>query len=932
MKSPGEYLLVVRDSGNRAVPPVACRVNVAGVGDAEFPVKDEESIGVTCERGSDVSDPRSFYSPDETAVLSLQSSFAGMAWVTVESESVNDSFLVPVPGNSGRLEIPINKEYAPNAWVGVYLLHPGGSEGLPAERFGACRINIRRPDLELKVTPVLASKQVCPKETVSGEIVVTCDDRPVGDADLTVYAVDEAVLDAGGWHEPGLRQAMYPERDWRVSTYHGLEKLVSGVDPASLHQKGFIIGAAGREYSKGADLTGGIKDLRTNFPPLAFWKTHLKTGRDGKVRFSFPAPDGLTQYRVIALAQTKKSQFGTGSDKVEISKPVQIEPSLPRFLRVGDEVELRAVVRQKTADTLPVSVRCETALKLDGGSAQTQSVRRGIPAVFRFRATVGEIASAAVRFQTDAGSGDAVEIALPVHPPTLLRKEAVFGKLNEMKIPGEWTNAAGTVDAILSESPWLPKLTGLPLLLEYPHGCFEQITSRILGYTVLRNLLDYLPEPAARQKEYRKRIEAGLARMSGNLIGIGFLPYWPGGKPSAIPTVAGYWAVRNAAACGIEVPARLAGPLEAATGAIARGDKNAPVDSYARAFALMVLSENGDAKSLSPILRELYLRREKTDEESRSLLAIAMHRLGVLPKEQQQLLLEIDRLPAEHGFDPDTFSSTTRTEAIRALAFAVVDPGGTSGKTRVELARRIDELLDSSQSLSTQENFWLLFAFKAMHSSALGAPVNFKNASPGPDAISPNKASALWSNFDIRRISEFAVRTSHNEALTCLMSAQFRSDATATDRNDRGFRVERVVKNLTDPSRTGSAESPFRLGDQVLITYRLVSPKLHHFVALEDELPAGLETVNPSIASIARTYSVPREKEARQLDLSYSELRDRETCLYFDRVEPGLGTYSVLARATCAGQFRWPATQVFPMYDVRYSGLSPSSLCCVKGE
>jgi uncharacterized protein YfaS (alpha-2-macroglobulin family) len=93
-----------------------------------------------------------------------------------------------------------------------------------------------------------------------------------------------------------------------------------------------------------------------------------------------------------------------------------------------------------------------------------------------------------------------------------------------------------------------------------------------------------------------------------------------------------------------------------------------------------------------------------------------------------------------------------------------------------------------------------------------------------------------------------------------------------------------------------------------------------------------LETLNPNVPSISRTYSVPAQKGERGLALSYAEMRDHETCLYFDQVEPGLGSYSVLARATCAGVFHWPATQVVPMYDSRFSGLSPSSICHVVAE
>jgi len=934
VKKPGEYLVALRHTENKDVPVVSMRVYVSGAGDAEFPLRDEESIGVTCDKeGEDKG-----YAPGETAVLSVQAPFAGVAWVSVEAEDILETFIVPLNGNSGRIEVPIKKEYGPNAWATVYLLRPGGADKLPAERFGSVELAVKRPDLNLKVEPVFSAKQVQPKDKVSGEIMVSCEGKPVADADLTVYAVDEAVLDAGDWHEPPLCRTMYPQRQWAVESYHGLERLSSNVETASLHQKGFIIG----DMFKGGPQMN-VKDLRTDFPPLAYWETHLRSDRHGKVPFSFKAPDGLTKYRVITLAQTKQSQFGTGSDWVEVSKPVQIEPSLPRFLRVGDEVELRAIVRQRIADEMPVTVRCTTGLTLEGKNTQTQKVKRGLPTVYRFRATVGELTNVPIRLETLEVStgllgskqpGDAVEISLPVHPPTLLRKESLFAPLAQVQkeIPKDWTQASGSVDVTLSTSPWLPKLTGLPLLLEYPHGCFEQITSRVLGYTVLGKFLAFLPQPAGREEAYRKRIEDGIGRMNTALTTGGFLPYWPGGQPSALPTVSGYWAVSQAASLGIPVPSRLKEKLAGATTAIALGQKDASFSWCIRAYALMVLADGGSAKVLGPPIRELYERREGLDEDGRALLAIAMHRLSIMPQEKEQLLREIDRPLKERAFDPNTFSSTTRAEAIRALAFATTDPNGKSGKARETLRQRIDELLDGSQSLSTQENFWLLLAFKALHEQVQGPSVKFSASKPTPAAISRNGSSALWNNVDLRHIQEFAIRMEGSESLHCLMQAQYRSDSPVTNRNDRGFRVERVVKNLTDNSRVGTAEAPFRLGDQILVTYRVISPKLHHYVALEDELPAALETVNPSIASIARTYPVPQEKDARQLSLSYSELRDRITCLYFDRVEPGVGTYSVLARATCAGTFRWPATQVAPMYDNRFSGLSPSSVCHVSGE
>ena len=94
------------------------------------------------------------------------------------------------------------------------------------------------------------------------------------------------------------------------------------------------------------------------------------------------------------------------------------------------------------------------------------------------------------------------------------------------------------------------------------------------------------------------------------------------------------------------------------------------------------------------------------------------------------------------------------------------------------------------------------------------------------------------------------------------MKAVYATDEVETDRVDRGFRIERVVRDLTDPKRRGDVETPFKLGDQILITYRVNTRKLQNYVALEDALPAGLETVNPDLAMIGKFFEIPPEARA----------------------------------------------------------------------
>ena len=97
-----------------------------------------------------------------------------------------------------------------------------------------------------------------------------------------------------------------------------------------------------------------------------------------------------------------------------------------------------------------------------------------------------------------------------------------------------------------------------------------------------------------------------------------------------------------------------------------------------------------------------------------------------------------------------------------------------------------------------------------------------------------------------------------------------------------------------------------------------------------DELPAGVETVNPDFKMLAGMYDVPEPRT--WLDLSHVERRDRKTMLYFDQMATGSTSYSVLARVNAGGTFRWPSATVSPMYDLRTSGQSAASEITVAAE
>ena len=659
--------------------------------------------------------------------------------------------------------------------------------------------------------------------------------------------------------------------------------------------------------------------------------------------FEFAAPDNLTTYRIVALGQTKANQFGGNSTQtVKISKPLLIDPALPRFLRDGDDVELRAVVRENFADDDQIVARCVTdaGCKLVNGDSATQSAHRDAPTVFRFKAKIADVDLAPVKIRFEASSksnkemSDAVEITLPVQPPTIVRKESVAGPFNgpqfdaRSKMPESWKHGRGKLNTTISSSPWLPKIAGLPVILEYPHGCFEQISTKLLGYSLLANLLAYLPDLQQRDVEYRAILERGMKQFSDSLLEDGMLPYWPGGTVgNGFVSCQALWAVNESLNSGFEPPAGLQEKLEGAVKKIVKGQVPG-TSRYEKCFALFVLTQSKTDNDFSHETEELYLRRNEGGDEERALLAIAMHRLNIMDREKLQLVREIDAPIKERAFNPATFTSMNRAEAMCAFAFDTIAPAIWTKEKKQHVRARMLVLMDSSASLSTQENLWLLLAFKSM----LGAePTATLNQTQPPGAGSKNGRSAAW--LDRKIDNDLVVKGLNQSAVTFLMQADYSTNEVNTDRVDRGFKVERVVKNLTDPKRFGTPDKPYKLGDQLLVTYRASTRKLQNYVALEDALPSGLEVVNPNLALVGKFFDLPpADPHDRPLDLSYSELRDRATLLYFDTFAPGSGVYSVLARATAVGTFRWPATQIVPMYDSRFSGLSPSSICVVSAE
>jgi uncharacterized protein YfaS (alpha-2-macroglobulin family) len=958
---PGNYVVKVTAPSQPNTPPVSTYAMIDRFG-READAPEEVWVPIESETGLSVKADRERYLSGETATIALETPFTGTADVTVVAlNRILSHEVVAIKSNNQRISIPVLPSFAPNAHVCIHLLKAAGADGIPAERYGGCELHVERAERLLEVSTKLKKETVQPGDDVSGVVHVESNGQPVAGADVLLFGVDNAVLELGKWKIPDFTHRFFPDRGFSLATSIALGQYVRADEGAELSQsqKGFIVGGGGLAGE------GPILPFRKIFKALAFWQPSALTNAAGELPFQFKAPEGLTSYRVVAVVQHGTEQFGTAETRLQLAKSLQIEPMLPEFLRLGDEVLLRAMVRQDYAPSDEIEVNAErlgSALQLSEPAVKRITVKKGEPVPISFRAKVGPGPDHArvllsATSTTQRTLRDAADNTVQVRPAEIELRETVPGSIAQGKtldlataLPQRWQGAAGSCDVFLSGSPYLPKLASLLTMFE-AEGSIEKLSSRILAATLLADTVKFLPLSGEAEKRLRASIEEGVRLFETSKLREDTFrePCWPGSdKPNDFVTVQAAWALLNADRQGFLVNPELKSKAQSTLESMVSGRLEfEAVPPAVRCFALMVIghsyayqprtgSKPGEQRISAPNLTEeaigLFNNRKNLSDEGTAWLALGMHYLQILPKERVMLLAEMARPLKASDFDPVTFGTKKRGEAVRLFALCEMASTNWSNAQRKSVRDVFEKIAESSVLPSTQENLWLLVVFNSLVAADIPPQIDARRFTPKPLASSPNQISVAWLGVPLAKFPEtFPRPLEPNVQASYLLRANYAPPASALPPRSPGFALERSCQNLTNPRRTGRAEAPWKLGDQVLVTYQLNTDRPHNYIEVEDQLPACLETVNRKLPFLAEYFKVPIEAGVNTLPLSNVEERAECTKLYFEKTVPGRNVYFVLERVATAGVFHWPGTQLRPMYDSRFFGFSEATIVhCVE--
>ncbi len=887
------------------------------------------------------------YRPGETAHLVLKAPVAAdtVGLLTMERDAVLDHRLITLGGPNIVVDVPLSSGHAPNVYASLLLVNGRlgkGARGLPTLRMGLVDLRVKTEGKDLQVTVTPDRQEYRPGDEVTATVEVKDAAGAPVHAEVALAAADEGVLSLIDFKTPNPGTAFYAPWGLGTTTATQYERMAQLPEPGT------------ERYATGGDGSGRLGSLRSRFRATAYWNPHVETDAAGRAVVSFKAPDNLTAYRLMAAVADGRDRFGSAEKRFSVRKPLQLLSAMPRFLSVGDEIKAGVLVLNETgaAGEAVVDVVAH-GLALQGPVQRKLQVPPGgrVPVYWTARANgTGE---AKLQFSALLGAErDGLEVKLPVVYPapfetSLLEQGTLEGsKSIELKLPDGVFPGTASLSLSVDPDGLAGMEQGLQELIQYPYGCLEQTTSRLIPLVMVEELSKSLNLPELDGPNLQRFIRAGIAKIGRHQTDEGGFSLWPNGEAESYLTAYGLWGLKVGSAAGHPVDSKrvqagLAYLRKSLLGVPKSGGVHHELGELGgRAFAMYVLALYGkpDAGAATALLE----RKERLPRFGQAFLARALAKslgpsdpavgglvdgLLAAAEERGGRAKVAESKQAELGY---YMSDDVRTTAI------VLDMLLDLRPTHPVIPKLVAELLSRRLQgrygggwYSTQDNLYALVALTRYSKTQTGSAPTVQasigekkllSADLSKGAVRVRHAQIGWS--ELAPAGKPLVLAARGGEAHYSVQVRFQRDVGHQRAESEGLELSR---DFLDP-RTEAPIATAKAGDTVRVRVKIKSPESRYHVAVTDYLPAGLEPVQTKFVTSAQEpgQSAGDGDEDESWWIRHKEVHDDRVDVFADYLE-GDHAFTYLARATTAGRFVVPGTHAEPMYspDV-HATLAPS--------
>ena len=960
----GEFRIVARSSDGSVVG--ASSVYVSNEGSyVAWQVTNNDRITLQADKD--------LYQVGDVARVLVPTPYQGnnLALLTIERGNFLQRKTITLQTNSDVLEIPIDESFAPNAYVSVLVLSPPSADGTSSFKLGYASFKVDPKAFALNVQITPNKTQFQPRDTATYDIRVTDSAGNPVQAEVSVALVDKAVLSLAAPNSGPLLDSFYGLRGLSVRTADTLSVNVDRItrQVAEANNKG---GGGGGEASADANF------VRSNFKDTAYWQAVLNTDAQGMARFSVILPDNLTTWSLDARAVTADTKVGEGTNKVLSTKQLLVRPVTPRFLVVGDEAVLGAVVNNSTDQDLQTDVTLQTAAGvqvLAGNPTQQVLVKANGSARVDWTIKATDAISADLTFTAQSGGlidsaqpglataeGGGIPILRYAAPETVGTTGDVSEpgqKIEVIALPPRLQTGMGQLDLQVDTSLAAASAAGLKALEGNETESTDWVAMRLTANVAYARFLSKtgVGDAATNKANLDSLITQALQRLYADQHGDGGWGWWIGDDSNPTLTAMVVAAMAQAQQLGYTIDTNVlqrAGEfINSKLGAVSTFGTG---DANRQAYITFALTEVGMPNS--GFLGALFENRAKLSHYAKALLAMSLAKLNPEDARLATLLSDIQSAAVtsatgvhwdEATPDYENFYATTRSTSIILEMYTRLDPQNALVPNIVRwlMMARSGTAWESVQDTAwatTALADWMVASGETDTNYAWRVTLNDASVLNG-QASKDNMATPNDLSIQVARLLQNQANTLAFERgagtgrlyYTARLTAYLPVEAVKAE--NRGIVVARKYERA-DCTPTKEAACPAissaKVGENVRVRLTVVAPSRLYYVQLNDPLPAGMEAVDTSLRTSESVGSAgPILNEFGGVNgwgwwwFSHTELRDDHAALFATQLPAGTYEYTYVMRASIAGNFKVMPTTIEQTYAPEVFGRSDGVLFAV---
>jgi hypothetical protein len=634
---------------------------------------------------------------------------------------------------------------------------------------------------------------------------------------------------------------------------------------------------------------------------------------------SFKLPDNLTTWVVAVVAVTPDTDTGQNTAEMLVTKDLIARPFLPNLTRDGDKVVFTGQVHNFTDKSQDVAVTVDYPVAKFEQEKQVQAViEPGGYATYQLPVVVEKTdpgAKFTLYATASSGLADRVIWDLPAKKFGFMQKkgEAFFkpGAMN-LAVPEDTDKLLSQVQVYLAANSLGAVPEAMAYLLEYPYGCVEQTTSRLMP-AIIAKIKPSLMGEFVKDIDVDKNIRRGLELLADQQTREGGWGWWdePGGSPFITAYVVRYLTELTTAGVAVDeqMQARVVQYL-----INLKEDK--PETTIPKYYALGLLAHPDGQKPL-----------EINDSTPSDLLALAVlhnSRLGIKDAQRSGLQLLLSKAKDSGGrtyWEGADYSRFGSVDASTGLALqALVAAGGDR-----DLALKVAGQLQAGK----QKQYWSnsfatvqviqgildLYEKGGEKNPNYGYTVKFNGQVIKTGRVTEALKLIPTVNLDATKLGDLnrieVSQEGEGQLYFTIVSKLWRTSKEVGG-EDSGIKLVRTYESEKGP------EYSIGVGDVVNIHLQVKGMEgedLRHLV-IEDKLPAGLVPVNNKLKN---------ERGSNEYYYYWTNRRFTDEGVvmaqtWWDRQEG----YTYQARAVIAGDYWAPPATAELMYQPTINAITSS--------